>query len=236
MCSGVRSARMAAEFVDLTHEFHDGMPGFRMRGEDGEAIEYTAEIRPFLTHEETGPMYDGQASFEITEIAFQTSVGTYLDAPAHRFPGERDVADLALDELVHDGIVVDVRDREPYEAVDESVLPADVDLAGKAVLFNFGWDAYWGTEAYREYPYVSEALVDRLVAEEVALIGVDTINVDDDRNPARPAHTKLLGDGTPIVENLRGLDALSNHGFRFHAVPIPAVAAAMPVRAYAEIR
>ena len=228
---------MAAEFVDLTHEFRDGMPGFRMRGEDGEEIEYTAEIRPFLTHEETRPTYDGRASFEITEMAFQTSVGTYLDAPAHRFPGGRDVADLALDELVHDGVVVDVRDYEPYEAIDERVLPDDADLAGRAVLFNFGWDAHWGTESYREYPYVSEALVDRLVAEEVALVGVDTINVDDDRNPARPAHTKLLGEEILVVENLRGLDALSTQGFRFHAVPIPAVdAAAMPVRAYAEIR
>ncbi|AUV80524.1 cyclase [Salinigranum rubrum] len=226
-----------AEYVDLTHEFRDGMPGFRMRDEDGTEIEYTAEISPFLTHEETRPMYDGRASFEITEMTFQTAVGTYLDAPAHRFPGARDVADLTLDELVNDGVVVDVRGRDPYEAVDGSVLPDDADLAGAAVLFNFGWDTHWGTEAYREYPYVSEALVDRLVDAGVALVGVDTINADDDRNPARPTHTKLLDAGVPVVENLRGLDALHDRPFRFHAVPIRAVgAAAMPIRAYAELR
>lgn len=28
-------------------------------------------------------MYEGRCSFEITELRFQTSVGTYLDAPAH---------------------------------------------------------------------------------------------------------------------------------------------------------
>lgn len=224
------------ELVDLTHEFHDGMPGFRLESEDGSYTEYTAEIDPFLTHEETRPKFDGQCSFEITEMRFQTSVGTYLDSPAHRFQGARDVAGLALPELVNDGMVVDVRNRDPYESIDQSVLPDDRDLAGTAVLFDFGWDSYWGTDAYREYPYISEALVDRLVAEDVALVGVDTINVDDDRNLDRPAHTKLLDDEILVVENLRGLDSLHGRQFRFYAIPIKAAdAVAMPVRAFAEI-
>jgi kynurenine formamidase len=130
-----------------------------------------------------------------------------------------------------------VRGREPYEAVGPSVLPDDIDLAGKAVLFAFGWDQYWGTERYREYPYVSESLLEELIAADVAVVGVDTINVDDDRDRDRPAHTKLLGEEILIVENLCGLDALVGERFRFHAIPIPAVdAAAMPIRAYAELR
>jgi kynurenine formamidase len=224
-------------FVDLTHDFEDGMPGFRLSDAEGGYTEFSAEIEPFLTHEETEPKFDGRASFEITEMRFQTSIGTYLDAPAHRFHGERDVADLDLSELIVDGVVVDVRGREPYEAVGPSVLPDDIDLAGKAVLFAFGWDQYWGTERYREYPYVSESLLEELIAADVAVVGVDTINVDDDRDRDRPAHTKLLGEEILIVENLCGLDALVGERFRFHAIPIPAVdAAAMPIRAYAELR
>lgn len=222
-------------FVDLTHDFRDGMPGFRLQDDDGGYTEFTAEIEPFLTHEETRPMFDGRASFEISEMRFQTSMGTYLDAPAHRFPGERDIAELALSELVVDGVVVDVRGRDPYEAVEPSVLPEGVDLAGKAVLFNFGWDAYWGTDEYREYPYISEALVDRLVDEDVALVGVDTINVDDDRDKNRPAHTRLLSEEILIVENLRDLIALHGESFTFYAIPIKADGVvAMPVRAFAE--
>lgn len=224
------------ELVDLTHEFYDGMAGFRLENEDGSYTEYTAEIDPFLTHEESRPKFDGRCSFEVTEMRFQTSVGTYLDAPAHRFPGARDVAGIDLPELVNEGVVVDVRDRDSYESVDQSVLPSDRDLAGKAVLFDFGWDAYWGTEDYRDYPYISESLVDRLVAADVALVGVDTINVDDDRNLDRPAHTKFLDDEILVVENLRGLDALHGRRFRFYAIPIKAAdAVAMPVRAFAEI-
>lgn len=224
------------EVVDLTHEFRDGMPGFAYENEDGTVTEFTAEIHPFLTHEETRPKYDGRASFEITEVRFQTSVGTYVDAPAHRFEGRRDVADLALDELVAPGVVVDVRGREPGESVPASVLPDDVDLSGKAVLFDFGWDAHWGTEDYRDYPFVAEAVVDRLAEADVGLVGVDALNVDDHRNPDRPAHTKLLDEDVLVVENLRNLGALHDRQFRFFAVPIPAVGAvAMPVRAFAEV-
>lgn len=225
-----------SRFVDLSHEFYDGMPGFRIQNEDGTSTEYTASIKPFLTHEQSRPKFDGRCSFEITEMQFQTSVGTYLDAPAHRYAGRRDISDLTMAELVNDGVAVDARGREPYEPVGESVLP-DADLTGRAVLFNFGWDSYWGTDDYREYPYISESLVDRLVAEDVALVGVDTINVDDDRNLDRPAHTRLLDADILVVENLRGLDTLHGESFTFYAMPIKAVdAVAMPVRAFAEVQ
>jgi kynurenine formamidase len=70
----------------------------------------------------------------------------------------------------------------------------------------------------------------------VALVGVDTINVDDHRNPARPAHSRLLDEERFVVENPRNLSRLPRSGFRFFAVPVrTAGAAAMPVRAFAEL-
>ena len=52
--------------IDLSHVFADGMPGFRMRNKSGDQTEFTARIRPFLTHEQSEPSYQGKASFEIT--------------------------------------------------------------------------------------------------------------------------------------------------------------------------
>ena len=40
-----------SEFVDLSHYFEDGMPGFKLKNEDGTFTQLTARIRPFLTHE-----------------------------------------------------------------------------------------------------------------------------------------------------------------------------------------
>jgi kynurenine formamidase len=223
-------------FVDLSRPLQDGMPGFRMENEDGTITEYSADIHPLFTHEESRPRYDGQAEFEVTEIRFQTSIGTYLDAPYHRYREGRDIGELEIDELVLPGTVVDARGLAPGEQLTEDALPADASLAGKAVLFDFGWAKHWGSEQYRSYPFLSEPVIERLIDADIALVGVDTINIDDHRNPARPAHSRLLDAEIFIVENLCNLERLPRSGFRFFAAPIRTVgAAAMPVRAFAEL-
>ncbi len=227
-----------ARFVDLSHYFEDGMPGFKMRNEDGTFTQYTARIRPFLTHEQSLPRYQGKACFEITEMAFQTPVGTYLDSPYHRYPDGRDISEIDIDEVVLPGLVSDVRGRREFESVGLDALraPGGASLKGKAVLFNFGWDRWWGRDEYYAYPYISEALAQHLVSAGARLVGVDTANIDDSRNPARPVHTLLLKNEVLIVENLTGLDQLHRTAFRFFAVPWKArKAASLPVRAFAEI-
>ncbi len=223
-------------FVDLSHVFEDRMPGFRMAGPDGVERELTARIRPFLTHAESAPLYRGRAAFEITEVSFQTSIGTYIDAPFHRFPEGRDFSECAVGEFVAPGRLVDVRGLEPGEAVPPDALPDAAALRGRAVLFRFDWDRHWGGEAYRRYPFLSPGAIDRLVAAAPAMVGVDTLNIDDAADPGRPAHTRLLDRDIFIVENLRNLGSLSGRRFRFFAVPVRARrVAAWPVRAFAEI-
>ena len=111
------------------------------------------------------------------------------------------------------------------------------DVRGAAILVRTGWDARWSGEAYWEAgPFLSPASLDLLIDAGAALVGVDFTNVDDTGDPARPAHTRLLEAGIPIVEHLRGLEALPREGFRFTAVP-PAIVggASFPVRAFAEL-
>ena len=221
--------------IDLTHDFADGMPGFSLK-RDGEVKQFTASIRPFVTHEASAPFYDHQASFEITEMYFQTSIGTYIDAPRHRWKDRRDIAELRLDELVLPGVVVNATLAGPGARIglDQIDLPADI--KGKAVLVRFGWDRYWGTETYEQYPFLDRDVIDALIARGASLLGVDTFNVDTRADPARPAHSLLLERDILIVENLRDLHLLPNDGFRFFAIPIKAVgAAAMTIRAFAEV-
>jgi len=69
-----------------------------------------------------------------------------------------------------------------------------------------------------------------------AIVGIDSLNIDDITDPQRPVHTLLLGAGIPIVEHLCNLDALPANGFRFHAVPVKVEGmGTFPVRAYAEL-
>lgn len=223
--------------VDLSQVFYDGMPGTRFKTDTGGALELTARIRPFMTHAQSCGHYQGKASFEITDVCFQSSVGTKLDAPRHRFEGAQDIASLELDRLVLDGIVIDARHAQARQQMEWSDLDFPDDLAGRAVLINFGWDRYWESETYRSHPFVSREVLQRLCDSGISLFGVDCSNADSTDDPERPAHTWFLKQGILIVENLAGLSQLHGCAFRFFAIPLKARhAAAFPVRAFAEIR
>jgi kynurenine formamidase len=110
------------------------------------------------------------------------------------------------------------------------------DLKGKAVLVHTGWDEYWRSDKYSagQHPFLTKKAAEFLVAAEAALVGIDSLNIDDDKDGARPAHTILLGAGIAIVEHLTKLAALPDSGFTFFAVP-PRVKGmgSFPVRAFA---
>ncbi|WP_454741820.1 cyclase family protein [Cupriavidus necator] len=223
--------------VDLSHVFHDGMPGVRFKRETGETVELTARIRPYMTHAQSARHYEGKASFEISDVAFQSSVGTKMDAPRHRFEGADDVASIGLDRLVLDGVVIDARHAGPGQQLAWADMKFPGHLAGRAVLVNFDWDRHWGTEIYRSHPFVSREVVTRLCDAGIALFGVDCANVDSTQDAERPAHTCFLRQGILIVENLTGLSRLHGVPFRFFSIPLKARdAAAFPVRAFAEVR
>ena len=89
-----------------------------------------------------------------------------------------------------------------------------------AVLFHTGWDRNWRTERYGESaPFLSRPLVDTLLARQLALVGIDSVNIDSIADLTRPAHYGFLGAGIPIVEHLTHLGELPQRGARFFAVP-----------------
>ena len=112
------------------------------------------------------------------------------------------------------------------------------DFSGAAVLVRTGWGRHWRTEAYGDpaHPFLTAAAASHLVAAGAALVGIDSVNIDDMADLARPAHTGLLGAGIAIVEHLSGLERLPHTGLRFHVAPPPVVGmGSFPVRAYAVV-
>jgi kynurenine formamidase len=219
-----------SRFIDLSHPMRSGMdvaPGLP-----------APRIEAFLTREASRSVYSGMAEFEITRLFLVGNTGTSLDSPFHRFDGGADVAHLPLDKLMGlpglciDGLPVGTRSSR---AIGGRLL--EEPLSGWAVLIRTGWERRWGRRGYWDSgPFLAAEFVEALIAAEVALVGVDFANIDDRDDPARPAHTRLLGAGIPIVENLRALDRLPERGFRLHA-PVLAIesGAALPVRVIAEL-
>lgn len=220
------------------------MPGIRMRAADGAEVQLTARIRPFVTHEQSRPKYQGKAEFTLTEVSFHTSIGTYLDSPYVRYPDRRDIGALRIEELVLPGLVIDLTHLSAGEPAGPEDLrngvSGELAVAGKAVLCRFGWDRHWGSEAYFTYPFLSRAAIRFLAEGGARLVGVDTINIDDGADPERPAHSRFLERDIFVVENLCNLGALeaeaTGRPFRFFALPIRAKGAgSMPIRAFAEM-
>ena len=218
----------SATLIDLSHVIEHGMTTFK--GLPG------PHICDYWSREASAANYDDGSSFQIGRIDMVANTGTYVDSPFHRYADGRDLSELPLESLADlDGIVV----RQPYEqalAVDVAAF-VGLEVRGKAVLVDTGWDAHWRTEAYfTDHPYLTAAAADWLVAHGAAFVGIDSHNIDDTRTRSRPVHTKLLGANIPIGEHLTNLAALPDTGFRFSAVP-PKVKGmgTFPVRAYARV-
>jgi kynurenine formamidase len=192
-------------------------------------------ICDYMSREASRGKYAAGVEFQIGKIEMVANTGTYVDAPFHRFADGKDLSALALEVLANLEALV-IRAPTNGRAVGHDLFRGRR-VRGKAVLVRTGWDVHWGTPTYLDgNPYLTADAAAYLVDEGAALVGIDSLNIDDMRDGARPVHSTLLGADIPIVEHLCHLGQLPDAGFRFSAVP-PKVAGmgSFPVRAFATL-
>jgi arylformamidase len=222
----VKAADMTT-IVDLSHPIHAGLqthPGLP-----------APTSTPFRTREDYRAA--SGTDFQVDQVTMVGNTGTYLDSPFHRFADGGDLASLPLESVVDLAtFVLDVRRDRAVNTQCLTQLQHE-DLTGAAVLLHTGGDREWGTEAYAEQaPYLTVDGARWLAKRGPALVGIDSVNIDDLDDPSRPAHTSLLGAGVLVLEHLSALADLPARGARLHAAP-PAWrgVGTWPVRAYALI-
>lgn len=216
-----------SEIIDLSHPIEDGM------------ITYTGlpgpTITDHLSREASRDHYAEGTTFQIGRIEMVANTGTYIDAPFHRYADGRDLSQFDLASVANlDGLV--------FQADWATrAIPPDLfqgrDVKDKAVLIHTGWDRHWSTGQYfKDHPFLTRESAEYLKSAGATLVGIDSLNIDDNSDGTRPAHTILLGAAIPIVEHMCNLNHLPDTGFKFFAVPAPVKGmGSFPVRAFVVI-
>jgi kynurenine formamidase len=204
-------AQAHTEHIDVSHVVEHGM------------ITYKGLPAPvicdYLSREASRTRYAPGTEFQIGKIEMVANTGTYLDSPFHRYADGKDLAELPLTSLANLECLVVRIPPSGERCIDKIPLTPD-DVRGRAVLVETGWDRHWRTEAYFEgHPYLSGELAEWLAKAGVALVGIDSHNIDNTDTGERPVHSTLLGREIPIVEHLCGLARVPARGGRFFAVP-----------------
>jgi len=216
-----------SKFIDLSHVIEDGMVTYQGLP--------APKIQDHLSREDSKPHYAGSTTFQIGKIEMVANTGTYIDAPFHRYQEGQDLSQFDLAAVANlDGLVIHAPPN--FRKINPDVFNG-CDVTGKAVLIQTGWDRHWGTEAYfNDHPFLTRESAEYLKSEGSTLVAIDSLNIDDNTDGTRPAHTILLGGGIPIVEHMCHLDDLPHNGFKFFAVPAPVKGmGSFPVRAFAVI-
>ena len=211
--------------VDLSHPVEDGM------------ITYTGlpgpKIADHLSREASRGHYAEGTTFQIGKIEMVANTGTYIDAPFHRYVDGKDLAQLAIASVANlDGLVFHA---DPLARAIAPVLFEGRDVKGAGSLKYCAVDRHWSTAQYfKEHPFLTRESAEYLKSAGAALVGIDSLNIDDNTDGTRPAHTILLGAEIPIVEHMCHLSSLPGAGFKFFAVPAPVKGmGSFPVRAFA---
>jgi kynurenine formamidase len=204
---------------DLSHPIADGMMVYP--GDPG------VHLAPALELER-----DGAA---VTALELGSHTGTHVDAPSHTVAGGRTMAEVGLDELVGDALVLHLSglgDGETYGLDALGDLPERVPAI---VVVDTGWGRFFGSERALRHPSMSPDAARELVARGMRVLAVDTLSPDPTDaagTTSFPVHDVVLGGDGLIVENVAALEGLPSR-VRIGFFPLRLAGDGAPVRAVA---
>ena len=208
--------------LDLTHTITPDMPVYP--GTEPPAF------TPANTYEKDG--------FKETKVSMFTHTGTHMDPPAHLFPGRTTLDRFPASQFIGKALVVDCRDIPEGGAVTMKRLRRYGSLTDEAdfLLFCFGWDKRWGTDAYfGDYPCIDDEVLEHILRGNYKGIGFDVIGLDPIADENLTRHKKLFEKKDIVnIENLKNLDQCPQELFWFGGFPIKLMDAdGAPIRAMA---
>ncbi len=196
------------KIIDLTHEIKENMPVYP--GTE------PPRLIPANSYEKDG--------FKETLLQTYTHVGTHVDPPAHLYPEGKTLDEFSADQFIGKALVIDCRSLKEGESITMEFLLKYGDKVQEAdfLLFNLGWDKYWGTDAYfGDYPCVDDEVLDFIIKGQYKGIGFDVIGLDPIADVNLTRHKKLFKECDIVnIENLKDLELCGEDLFMFSCFPL----------------
>jgi kynurenine formamidase len=154
------------KLVDLTHPWSTHTPG------------WTGYPGPKIYH--TQNLHTNRVVSQAIETAMH--VGTHIDAETHFVETGKDIASMQLDKLVHEGVVVDLRDDvEDWSIITPDMITSKVQVNKGDILIMFtGYRDYYAgqpkadlTRYMNMHPGGGMELCDWMIDMELAWFGID---------------------------------------------------------------
>jgi arylformamidase len=177
----------------------------------------------------------------MTNISMVSHIGTHIEAPYHIFPDGMDLAQLPIDVLCGDAVLLDFTKLAPQSAISLEDAKRASERAGgirkgDIVLCNLGYADSYGTEGYGNSPYFTTEAIGYLANSGMKRMGVDASGVEIPKSEEHVNHKALLSRNIPLIENLAHVDALTRPRFKVYAFPIPVRGLeSFPLRVVAEV-
>jgi arylformamidase len=218
--------------VDLSHTLVPGEEEYRLEVD----TRFTEEWPQFSQYRRL----EG-AWYLISEVTFNTHVGTHVELPYHHCRDGLDAAAFPLNSLIGDAVVIDISTYGHNERIDLEGLrqcAASKLQPGDIAFFYTGFDRYYRTQQQHDRPWFTTEAIGWLVDEvKIKMMGVDTSGIEvrtADGSPlaGQPNHERLLCAGIPLVEFLANLGEFLNQRFTAFILPVKVKRLeAFPVRA-----
>ena len=153
----------------------------------------------------------------MSDVELMDHVGTHIEVPLHCLQEGADLAQIPVEQLVGDAVILDLTGAEAKGGVTLEQVQAAAQAAGGVrqgdiVLCRMGVTKYFST-----------ASLQWLVEQGMKLMGVDSggVELSHDKTHANVNHLLLFRAGIPLIENLAHLDQLTQSRVQVYALPVP---------------
>jgi kynurenine formamidase len=217
----INELAQTSTMVDLSQEIYQGMPVYPGH--------LNTVIWEYHSHENTLGVFESDLSYATKGIILSDHGPTHVDSLSHFDPASDATIDrMDLARFWGPAICIDISDAGPGEDVEPDRLDASLAASGQELrpgdillLRTGNWERNGGTDAYlSQYPGLSAAGAEWLVAAGVKAFGVDTPTPDNPTSHTYPVHLMCRREGLHHYENLGALDQVVDRRFTFIGLPL----------------